>query len=305
MVWRGDRKAGALHRLLRFAVPAPDDLQAEAGRLAQQLNVHSPRVWLMAGQLTPMLWVWGWTPRLLIPAGLLDRLGPRQRQALLAHELAHWRRRDHWVRRFELLVLGLYWWCPLVWWARRELQQAEEECCDAWVVWLLPDAARDYALALVQTVDFLSGARAVLPPAASGIGHVQSLRRRLTMIMRGTTPRALTVGGVLAVLALGALLLPFMPIWAQRPHPAKTKSSNFRNPKRQTSRTARTNSLSQPRANETSRRTAQDKRDSQASSHPKSASSSRKRVRKSRRCTPSLKECGPRFSAAPPSCTPR
>jgi hypothetical protein len=153
----------------------------------------------------------------LIPAGLLDRLDEEQRQALLVHELAHWRRRDHWVRWLELVALGLYWWCPLVWWARRQMQEAEEECCDAWVVWLMPRAARSYALALVETLDFMATAPAALPPVASGIGRVRLLKRRLTMIMRGTTPRALTLGGGLAVLGLGALLLPLMPSWAQSP----------------------------------------------------------------------------------------
>jgi hypothetical protein len=37
------------------------------------------------------------------------------------------------------------------------------------------------------------------------------------MIMRGTTPRTLTWGGGLALLGLGALLLPLMPTWAQTP----------------------------------------------------------------------------------------
>src|SRR5205807_7205667 len=119
----------------------------------------------------------------------------------------------------ELVALGLYWWCPLVWRARRHLQEAEEECCDAWVVWLMPGAARGYALALVETVDFMANARIALPPAASGIGHVRLLQRRLTMIMRGTTPRSLTWGSGLAVLGLGALLLPLMPSWAQTPRP--------------------------------------------------------------------------------------
>jgi beta-lactamase regulating signal transducer with metallopeptidase domain len=204
-------------RQLRFARPAPPILREQARQLAARLGVPCPDVWLLAGPVSPMLWVLGRTARLLVPAGLLERLEPEQSQALLAHELAHWRRRDHWVRSLELLVLGLYWWCPLVWWARGQMQEAEEECCDAWVLWLMPGAARGYALALVETVDFLAGARAALPPAASGIGHVYLLQRRLTMIMRGTTPRALTLGGVLAVLGLGALLLPLVPSWAQAP----------------------------------------------------------------------------------------
>jgi hypothetical protein len=155
----------------------------------------------------------------VLPASLVERLTTEQWLTLLAHELAHWRRRDHWVRWLELAALGLYWWCPLAWWAKAQLQQAEEECCDAWVVWTLPGAARAYALALVETVEFLAGARPALPPAASGLGQVQSLKRRLTMILRGTTPRALSLAGIFAVLGLGALLLPLAPTWAQAATP--------------------------------------------------------------------------------------
>ena len=67
---------------------------------------------------------------------------------LLLHELAHLKRRDHWVRWLELVVAGLYWWHPVVWWARRALREAEEQCCDAWVVWAMPDRSRTYASCL-------------------------------------------------------------------------------------------------------------------------------------------------------------
>jgi hypothetical protein len=163
-----------------------------------------------------MLWSWGRTPRLLLPAALLDRIDGQQRATLLVHELAHLRRRDHWVRCLELLVTGLYWWHPVVWWARREIEVAEEECCDAWVVWALPAAARSYATALMETVDFLSEIRPALPPAVSGMGHVSLLRRRLTMIMYARTPRALTGAGRLVLVGLAVLLLPWIPTWAQQ-----------------------------------------------------------------------------------------
>jgi bla regulator protein BlaR1 len=204
---------------LRLAQPASEALRRQAAELAAGLQLACPEIALVPGRLSPMLWMFGGKPRLLLPAELLDRLDETQRQALLVHELAHWRRRDHWVRRLELVALGLYWWCPLVWWARRNMQEAEEECCDAWVLWILPGAARSYALALVETLDFMAGVRPALPPAASGIGRVRLLQRRLTMIMRGKTPRALTMGGGIVVLGLAALLLPFMPSWAQSPVP--------------------------------------------------------------------------------------
>lgn len=204
-------------RVLDLAQPAPPALQTLARDLAQRLGVRCPQVLVTSAPLSPLLWVFGREPRLLLPAGLLARMDEAQQAALIAHELAHWRRRDHLVRWLEIVVLGLYWWCPLAWWARTELQQAEEECCDAWVVWALPGAAKSYALALVETIDFLSGAVPVLPPAASGIGHVRFLKRRLTMILRGQTPRALTAAGILGLVGLAALLLPLAPGWGQAP----------------------------------------------------------------------------------------
>lgn len=204
-------------RLLRFAEPAPAAIQSEAEALASTMGVRCPRVLLLPGTISPMLWAIGGAPRLLLPAPLLQRLRPTQQATLLAHELAHWRRGDHRIRWLEVIALALYWWCPFVWWARRQLHQAEEECCDAWVVALFPDAARDYALTLVETIDFLSGAPQALPPVASGVGHVRLLQRRLTMILRGATPKSLTRRSVLLLAGFGFLLLPFVPSVAQQP----------------------------------------------------------------------------------------
>jgi beta-lactamase regulating signal transducer with metallopeptidase domain len=209
-------RIGRFQRLLRHARPADDALQAEASRIAARLGLRDcPGVWLVPGTLSPLLWAVVGVPRLLLPVALLGRLDEAGRATLLAHELAHYRRRDHWVRCLEFVTLGLYWWFPVLWWARRELREAEEQCCDAWVVWALPGAAKAYARALVETLDFLSASQPALPPAASGLGPLPVLRRRLTMIMRGPAPRALTGLGVLAVLGLAALLLPLVPTWAQ------------------------------------------------------------------------------------------
>jgi beta-lactamase regulating signal transducer with metallopeptidase domain len=203
-------------RLLRHARPAPAALQERARQLAGRLGLaRCPGVWLMPGRVAPMLWAAGGRPRLLVPAGLLGRLSPEGRDTLLLHELAHLRRGDHRVRALEFLAMGLYWWHPVVWYARRELREAEEQCCDAWVVATLPGAGRAYASALLDTLDYLSAAPPAVPLLASGLGQVSDLKRRLTMIMRGTTPRALGWRGALTVLTLGALLLPVLPTRAQ------------------------------------------------------------------------------------------
>lgn len=199
-------------RLLRFARPAPAWLQERARLLAQPLGLkRCPRVRLLPGRIAPMLWAAGGPPRLLVPAELIHALNEEQLDTLLVHELAHLRRRDHWVRLLEFVVLGLYWWHPVVWYARRELREAEEQCCDAWVVSTLPGAGRTYASALVETLDFLSTTPEAVPPLASGLGQIADLKRRLTMIMQGNTPRSLTWPGCLAVVTLGLTFLPMLP----------------------------------------------------------------------------------------------
>jgi beta-lactamase regulating signal transducer with metallopeptidase domain len=209
-------------RALRHARPAPASLRDEAECLARRLGLRRcPDVWLVPGAVSPMVWALGRCPRLLFPSGLLDRLDAEGRAALLAHELAHLRRRDHWVRLLELAATGLYWWLPVLWWARRELHEAEEQCCDAWGVWALDGDGRPYALALLQAVAFVSQARFPLPVGASGgVGQLSHLKRRLEMVMQGKTSRSLSWAGLVAVGGLG-LLLPLFPALGQAQVPAR------------------------------------------------------------------------------------
>jgi beta-lactamase regulating signal transducer with metallopeptidase domain len=211
-------------RMLRHAAPAPESLRQRTQRLAEKLRLRRcPGVWLVPGRVAPMLWAAGGRPRILFPADLLKQVGVEQQNALLVHELAHLRRRDHWVRWLEFTAAGLYWWNPVLWFARRELREAEEQCCDAWVTSTLPGAGKTYATALLETLDFLSDAPPATPLLASGVGRVVDLKRRLTMIMRGTTPRTLGWRGAMAVVGLGALLLPLLPAWVQA-QPAKVEA---------------------------------------------------------------------------------
>ncbi len=207
---RAVQRLARFQRLLRHARPAPEHVRVLAARLAQQLGLRRcPDVSLLPAPLPPMVWAALGRVRVLLPERLLQRLDQDQLAALLAHELAHVRRGDHWVRRLEFITLGLFWWYPLAWWARTRLQAEEEECCDAWVVEELP--ARAYASAIVETVDFLSADLAAVPALASGLGRTAGLKRRLTLILSGTAPKRLNIAGRLAVLGLALGLLPLLP----------------------------------------------------------------------------------------------
>ena len=206
----GAWRLGAFVRELRRAARPAEAIQKQADAVARRLGLpHAPRVLLVDGRLSPMLWGMFGPPALVLPESLWRRLGSCQQAALLTHELAHFKRGDHWVRGLELLAGALFWWHPIAWLARRQLREAEEQCCDAWVVWALPESRRDYATAIVDTVGFLSEGRSVLPALASGVGQVRHLHRRLTMIMGGNTqrrlPRLVLAGLLTGGLAFGTL----------------------------------------------------------------------------------------------------
>ena len=197
--------------VLSYATLAPEAVQEQAREVGGKLGLRAaPPVWLLPGPVCPMVWAAFGRWRLLLPSQLWDELTASQQVSLLAHEMAHLRRRDHWVRLLELIATVLYWWNPFIWWTRRELHQAEEDCCDAWVAWALPGSAHDYAAALVEAIDFASTRHSrshpLLPALASGIGEFRSLKRRLLMIQQGTSTRTLGAVGTICIFALAAVL---------------------------------------------------------------------------------------------------
>jgi beta-lactamase regulating signal transducer with metallopeptidase domain len=198
--------------LLSRAEPAPPELVARAARLAERLGVSRvPPLLLVPARVSPMLWTAPSGPRLLLPLGLLPELDDEELDALLAHELAHVRRRDHWVRFLEIGATTLFWWYPVTWWARRALRRAEERCCDEWVLLARPESARAYAGGILKCLAFLSGSPSPLPAAASGAAPVEELEDRLKEILmtpplpRLSRPVRLAFG---ATAILGLALFP-------------------------------------------------------------------------------------------------
>ena len=147
----------ALRRIIRFdrmirgTLAAPQRWQAMVAELAGKLGVRRvPDLRLIGGDGVPMVWWVGRRPIIALPAGLMGELDDQQTSMVLAHELAHLRRRDHWVRGAELVISVLYWWNPIVGWVRRQLHEAEDLCCDAWVEWAFPDRKKDVCRGAVQ-----------------------------------------------------------------------------------------------------------------------------------------------------------
>lgn len=182
------------HRsLVRASEAAPPEVQRRAREIARRLGLDAvPTVYATRAQLSPLVWWAGGRVRVLLPAELLADMDGSEVRCILAHELAHVRRRDHVVRWLEWLACAAFWWNPVAWWARRRLRASEELCCDALAVATIEAEPRAYAGALLRVIDFMSKTPAPGPLTfASTIdrcGRASRLERRFRVIMTTRTP---------------------------------------------------------------------------------------------------------------------
>ncbi len=194
-------------RKARAAQAAPKWVEREVSRIGRRIGLRRvPRVLMTEERVSPLVWCGG-APRLLLPRKLWEELDTAGRRAILCHELAHVRRRDHWVCWANLVVAAVYWWNPLAWWLRRRIDEEADHSCDAWVTWLMPRERRAYAQALLRTREYIDGGSRT-PAAIAVMGKdARKLSRRLTMVMtQRMRPGYSWAGGMLmAAVIVGGL----------------------------------------------------------------------------------------------------
>ncbi len=144
--------------------------------------VHRPRFIVAAGRISPLLYVSGGLPTIVLPRHLVDEFTDDELRCVVSHEIAHFLRRDERTNVLALLIAGCFWWHPLVWIARRRMRMAQEACCDALVL-REKLAARDvYAAAVLKTLEFMQAERSLLPVWTSSFGGTSLTLRRFQMI---------------------------------------------------------------------------------------------------------------------------
>jgi BlaR1 peptidase M56 len=70
------------------------------------------------------------SPRILLPAGLIERLSARELEQIVLHEMEHLRRRDDWTNLLQKVSLVLFPLNPAMSWAERRMCVEREMACD-------------------------------------------------------------------------------------------------------------------------------------------------------------------------------
>jgi beta-lactamase regulating signal transducer with metallopeptidase domain len=210
VVIRQARKVLAVRALVRLADPAPREIEAECAEIAARLRLSDvPRVKVLPEGVSPMVWAFG-RPVVVLPRQLLAPGRRTMLRNVLAHELAHVKRRDPLVAWVELVGICLYFWLPAFWWACSRLRRAADQACDAWAVSAL-GSRKEYAESLLLTVQLSRSPDLPVPALGYRTDEGEAIQGRLIMIMRGPLSTRPSWLACLAIVVAGALVLPAAP----------------------------------------------------------------------------------------------
>lgn len=199
-----------MRRILRDAYPVREDRVVQQFKsLCQQIGVGR-RPGLVASHCDCSPFSFGLLrPTIVLPQSLIDRLSSEDLRIVLAHELAHHRRRDLWVNSLQAVLCAAWWFHPIVWLVNRSLRSVREDCCDDLLLARSWAAVDEYCEALLRVAKDRAchGSAALAVPMATG---PQRLARRFRRIMDGTVRRSarLSPVGLGILVLLGACLLP-------------------------------------------------------------------------------------------------
>jgi TonB family protein len=205
-----------LRRLAASGHDSADDRQyAIAAAVAVLLGVTPPRLLTSRRATVPL--TWGVHPRILLPATARNWTDERLRM-VLAHELAHVRRRDWIVHIAAEVICALNWFHPLFWMTRNRLRRDSEEAADD-VVLSMGVPGPDYASALIEV---LRAAKHMPRPPAGAVAMAREsdLQRRVCALLdpernrRRATRRSIALAVVLAALAV----MPLAALGTSREH---------------------------------------------------------------------------------------
>jgi len=151
-------------------------------------------------------------PRIVLPESIIARLSAEELRIVLAHELAHWRRRDTWIGWLQVFVQGVFWFHPLVWWANARIRHERECACDETVLREASCDRNGYGETILRVLTAARGRSLVVANMVGVFERGSQVQVRLEEIMSfdpkrrrfGWASRAALVAAALVLLPMAA-----------------------------------------------------------------------------------------------------
>ncbi len=200
-------------RSLATRLPADEVHQAEWHELLAAAGIWREIPLSLTENMGPLLCRLPRGFEIIVPESLWRELSPRERTAILRHELAHYQRGDVWTSLVARVLALPHWFNPAAWWAARQFDEAAEWACDRAAAG--DDSTTDYASALVRLGQV--GPRATFYGTAA---RGRSLAARIRRVLAGpsTEDSLMKKASLIAiVLGLAAASVVQIDLVAQQP----------------------------------------------------------------------------------------
>lgn len=142
---------GYLYRLIRHrTTTVPPLITRELQSLCSQANIRRPVSVRQSQQIATPFMCGHYHPCIVLPAYMLVRFSVPEIRTILAHELAHIKRRDYLMNLLQHFAEALLFFHPGMWWLSKRLRLEREYCCDDLVTTTFAQDRQTYVRALVK-----------------------------------------------------------------------------------------------------------------------------------------------------------
>ena len=195
-----------ISQIVRRAMPIHEGREFEALRGVERAHkIVRPIGLLLSDDSTEPGIVGIVRPVLVWPAGISRHLDDAHLDTIIAHELAHVRRRDNLAAAIHMVVETVFWFHPLVWWLGSRMIEERERACDEEVLQVC-SRPHVYAESILKVCQFCMESPLSCVSGVTG----SNLKTRIVRIMsrRLGTRLSLARKMLLAAVAFVVLVLP-------------------------------------------------------------------------------------------------
>ena len=210
--------AGTVYCLLRSALghqsflkivkaearPVSQRLERTADEVAKSIGLKSrPHIassLISSGPLVTGLF----RPVILLPAWFESDYDLSEQRAALAHDMMHVRRGDIWALQLSEIISAVFWFNPLIWFARPAFRLDQEAACDADVLRSGAISPHAYGSTLLKAV------RIALPerlPAGASLALTHGIKERMFRMTRPAPTRHRRLAGMGVTALFGSIAL--------------------------------------------------------------------------------------------------
>ena len=186
--------------------------------------VKPPRVATSNDLVSPML-IGIWKPTILLPNIVVETCRQNELKLIVAHELAHFRRRDLFWNWLPAFVRSCFFFHPLVWLTQSRYSLDQEIACDSQALRVTLAREKEYGNLLVKVSSTLPADRSPIPATVGVASSFKTLKQRILEMsrFRNQSSRMRKLASI-SLLAFGLFAVAPISLVAQKVSPPRTES---------------------------------------------------------------------------------